>query len=371
MRKVLIVGTTDLYGGVGQIMFNLCRYIDSTKVKFDFMYYVDATDDEKRLIRELGGTFYLVPRYSKHPLKFFRYITNFYRNNQYDCVHLHASTAMLIMYIFPLLFNRKVKVVFHSHISIVPVWYDKILHKLFRCIVVCRTDTFLAVSDLAAIFMYGNSIASQERYIQLKNGIVLENFKYNVEKRNELRDALDIKDNFVVGHIGRFTKQKNQTFLLDVFKSLLDKCDNAILLLVGTGELEEEIRQAVADRGLNKNVIFYGTTQKIYDIIQAMDVFLLPSKWEGLPIVAIEAQAAGLPVVASNNVSCETAITPLYHSMDLYSDPVDKWAEKVLSLKGAKRLNYTSEIIHSGYDISHSAKELEAIYCEVVQGENT
>ena len=359
MKKVLIIGTTYIFGGVGRIIFDLCKHIDRDKVEFDFLYYSDASIEEKKVIKELGGNFYLVPRYSRNPIHFLKYIKKFYREHNYDWIHIHASTAMLLIYSLPVWKEENTKIIYHSHASYLDGGFNRILHRLLKPLVIKHSDIRLAVSKQAATLMYGEGL----NYICLNNGIDTAKYCYDPKVRSNIRSQVGIEDKYVIGNVGRFSVVKNHKFMLKVFNKIYNKDNNTVLLLVGGGELEDEIRQEVKERKLEDSVIFYGTTNEVSKIFQVMDVFFLPSLWEAFPVAAIEAQAAGLPVVASTEISDEVAITPDFHNMDLNRDSIDVWADKLLSLKDSyNRTNKYEAIIQAGYDITTSADELKNIY---------
>lgn len=177
-----------------------------------------------------------------------------------------------------------------------------------------------------------------------------------------MRDELKIsKSDFVIGHVGRFAPPKNHPFLIDVFKSVHDKNRNSKLLLVGTGNGQSNIREKVDNLGLSDSVIFLGNRGDVNRILQAMDVFLFPSLYEGLGIAALEAQASGLPCIISDGVPSECKVTDLAESLDL-NLPIDKWANAVLEKQSAIRKNTYQEIKNAGYDIEQNAKQLENFY---------
>ena len=199
-------------------------------------------------------------------------------------------------------------------------------------------------------------------YTIVNNGIDTEKFVFDKQVRDKIRTGLKIENKFVVGHIGRFSYQKNHEFLIDIFNEVYKKNSNAVLLLLGCGELEKQIREKVHILGLDKAVIFNGTVSNANEFYQAMDCFVLPSHFEGLGIVAVESQASGLKTLCSDVVPKEAQITNLLEFMSL-SDTAEAWAEKVLSYDNRYgRRDMSDEIKKSGFDIKYSAKQLEGLY---------
>ena len=186
----------------------------------------------------------------------------------------------------------------------------------------------------------------------LKNAIDSQNFIADADTRNEIRKELGLKDKFVVGHVGRLHPQKNHDFLIDVFAELKKKKPDAELILVGTGPLEEKVKSKVVEKGLSDCVHFLGNRKDMNRIYQAMDVFVFPSLFEGLGIVAIEAQAAGVPIVCSEGLPPETDITPIYRKL-LLSDGAEKWANAALEMaqNPSAHTNMQKYVIDAGFDI--------------------
>lgn len=199
----------------------------------------------------------------------------------------------------------------------------------------------------------------------LKNAIDSQQFIANENTRREVKQELGLENKFVVGHVGRLHPQKNHDFLIEVFAEIKKKKPDAELILVGTGPLEEKVRSKVADMGLIENVQFLGNRKDMNRIYQAMDIFVFPSLFEGLGIVAIEAQAAGVPIVCSEGLPPETDITPIYRKLML-SDGAEKWAEAAIEMAQSSKAhtNMQKYIIDAGFDMSATAKNMEKYYLE-------
>ncbi len=358
-KEVLVVGTTDPVGGVGQVIKTLCTGIDASTAHFDFLYYEEPTEKAKKYIRELGGQYFVVPRYSKHPVRFLFKTMKIYKRKTYDYVHIHASTGMLIMYAIPVWFSKKTKIIYQSHIDYAtPVW----MHKIFKKIVCRVCDYYIAVSEQAARWMYTVRIIHSNKFFIIRNGIDINKFLFNKEKRDNIRRELGVDGKFILGHVGRFTEQKNHLQILDIFCEVYKRNENSVLLLVGDGPLIETVKQKAEKLNLSDVVIFYGTTDHVEDLVQAMDIFLFPSKWEGLGIVAVEAQAADLPVIASDNVPQEAKILDKFEYCSL-KESDGKWAELILKYSATKeRKNQYSAIKSAGYSAETSVRQVERLY---------
>ena len=370
MKRILYIGTNDIYGGVGHIMFQICSHLPSEEYCFDFMYYEEPSEEALSLMRSFGSNFFLIPRYTRHPFKFIREIKEFYKNNEYDIVHIHASTSSLIMYAFPVWHDKRTKIVYQSHVEALEGFSSRIKHLLLKKRVTKYSDLLLAVSQAAALFMYGKN--KKNDAIVLKNGIVPKDFEFNPEQRANARKELLLDENaFLLGHVGRFCSVKNQTFIVDVFEELQKKCNNSKLIFVGNGEDMDKIVSLVNQKGLSEKVIFYGTTDKVSMLLSAMDCFIFPSLWEGLGIVAIESQMNGLPVVASDKVPSEANVSDIFYSLSLENNSLTEWADKILSMRdySKNRHSHYEDILANGYDITAVTRYLSERYA-VLTDEN-
>lgn len=348
-------------GGTQALLMNIYRNIDRSKVQFDFLVeYPDKQfyDDE---ILSLGGKIYYTNvRNDYNIFKFQKILEEILKNNpEYKIVHVHAFT---IGY-FCLKTAKKCGVpvrIAHSHSNEI-VRNIKYLPKLFlqRIYTIHATDLF-ACSNEAGKYLFKG-----KEFMVLNNAIDIKKFKYNEEIRNAMRRELKISDNFVIGHVGRFQPEKNHLFLIEVFKEIRKKINNAKLILVGTGPLELEIKDKIKSFNLEDHVICLGNRNDVNNIYQAMDVFIFPSLYEGLGIVAIEAQTSCTPIICSDTVPKEIEITDICKKMSL-NESASKWAEMCIEFKNKKINNekYVKDIIESGFDISTTVNELQGYYLE-------
>ena len=225
-------------------------------------------------------------------------------------------------------------------------------------------DEYCACSKIAGESKYTPHIV-KNKMIVLNNGVDLSKFQYNTSIRENIRQKYHIsKDTFVVGHVGRFSYQKNHEYLINIFKELLNQEKNAILMLVGSGELESEIKIQVDELGLKNYVLYCGNVNNVNDYMQAMDIFVLPSRYEGLPIVGVEAQAAGLPIVVSEYVSKELDMGKNVTFLPLAED-VKIWVDKLLELKNDRYLENTQLLKEHGYDVYQTAEIVRNMYMDI------
>lgn len=290
-----------LGGGVEAMLMNYYRHIDRTKIQFDFICDADSTDIPYDEIKKLGGRVILCPPYQKLP-QYLKFLTKLFKENKYKIVHSHINTLS----VFPLYSAKKAGVrtrIAHSHsTSNKKEWKKTLFKNLLRPFSKRYATDYFACSEHAGRWLFGNKTFDNKEVTIIPNAIDIEKFKFDKTVRTRLRKELNInKSTFVVSHIGRFVPQKNHTFLIDVFNEVHKQRPDSVLLLIGQGPLEEKIKQKVKKLGLEKSVKFLGQRNDTNKLYSVMDVFVLPSLYEGLGMVAIEAQINGLRLICSNN----------------------------------------------------------------------
>ena len=363
VKRVLhIVNNKMGYGGIETLLMNIYRNIDTTKIQFDFAVTSrEPGEYDKEIIKRGGKIFYIPSR--RESLKNYKknWDDFFYKyQKEFNAIHMHVSSLTDIT---PLKIAKKYNIknrFIHSHNTYQKGIIHNILNKIHRLNVKKYATNLFACSSEAGRYCFGN-----KKFEVIKNGIDSKKYIYNVETRNEIRKMLNIPEEvFAFVHVGRFSEQKNHTFLIDIFKEIYNRNQDARLFLVGDGGLKESIETKVRELQLQDKVIFLGKRDNVNEILQAMDAFLLPSLHEGLPVVGIEAQAAGLPIYISDTVSPEVKITDLVTFYPLQESP-ENWAKNILdTIETKKRINTQSQIIQAGYDIVNTAKILEQYYKE-------
>lgn len=370
MKRVLQVFGEPLdNGGQEAFIMNMYRNVDREKVQFDFFTpYYCANESLRAEIESMGGrVFEKEGRFDTQGNKndFLENLTAFFEEHQYETVHIHSGS------IFSLAFGARIarksgakKVIVHSHCT----GFDNLKYRLIKAaspfIFKGNATHYLACSKLAAAWKFPSSVMKSGNYTVIKNGIDLEKFTYQPENRAKYRKDLGLEDQFVICHIGRFTEQKNHSFLIEVFFEIQKRLPNARLLLIGEGPLKEPAEAQVQELGIADKVSFLGIRRDVSEILQASDLFLFPSVFEGLGIVAIEAQATGLPVVASEEIPEEADVTPLFHRLAL-KQGASHWAEEILSLSPAgDRLGCAALLKEHGYASKDAAAVLQGIYLE-------
>lgn len=361
IRIAQIIGKW-LGGGVEAVVMNYYRHLDHSKVQFDFICDDDSTNIPYDEIEKLGGKVILIPPYQK-VFKYQKELRRVLRNGKYEIVHSHINTLS----VFPLYAAKKVGVpvrIAHSHSTTnKKEWKKNLLKQVLRPFSKKYATNYMCCSELAGRWLFGDKAYDEGKVYLLNNAIDLDKFKYDKKIRDKKRKELGIKeDTIVIGHIGRFVAQKNHTFLIDIFNQFHKKEKNSILLLAGQGPLQEEIKNKVRELGLDDSVRFLGQRNDANELYQAFDVFLLPSLYEGLPVVGVEAQASGLLCFFSDDMTKETKVLDSTVFMSL-SNTSEEWTGEILTnLKDYKRINTKNEVSDNGFDIEIEARKLEKYY---------
>lgn len=364
IRVLHVIGIMNR-GGAEAMIMNLYRKIDRTKVQFDFVentYEKAAYDDE---IQSLGGIIYHCPHYNgKNHFEYVHWWKEFFNlhRGEYAIVHGHiGSTAAIYLKIAK---KSGVFTIAHSHNSGTDHSLNSYLYFIFSYPTRFIADYFFACSQIAGADRFGQRVVSSSSYSVFHNGIDTNDFSFSKSVRDQVRSELGIENKIVIGHIGRFEKQKNHRLLLDIFRCLKQKQYNCMLLLVGDGPLRTEMMEYAKTIGISGSVIFLGVRSDVNRLVQAMDFFVFPSLHEGLPVTLVETQTSGLPCVISDGVPAESILTNNLISVMGLKDTPEQWADHIVNRFDEERYDRSREVIEAGYDISTTAKWLEEFYLE-------
>ena len=355
-RLLCIVGSMDA-GGAETFLMKVYRNMDRTKYQMDFCVAVKKPGFYDEEIRSLGGKIlYTVPK-SKGMLKSFMTICKIVKDNQYKYVlrvSQHSLSALELL--AARLGGAKVLAFRSSNSKTIGGKVNCLLHEVCKPLANIVPNVKIAPSTEAAEFMFGKKCVKKGKTILLQNGLDTNVYKFSEEARENLRKELDVEDNFVIGHVGRFNFQKNHEFLIDVFAEVKKQKSNAVLVLIGKGELEERVKEKVKTLGLEDSVMLLGVRDNVSQLLSAMDIFVFPSLFEGMPNTVVEAQTNGLPCVVSTNITREVEITDLVCFKSLEEHP-QKWAECIINIEKEQqsRSGYYMKLIEEGYDIKDSS----------------
>ncbi len=359
IRVLQIIGDV-VGGGVETVIMNYYRNIDRTKIQFDFVVHKGALPQYIAQVKKYGGKVYEITSYKSNILKYTYEIYKIIKENNYEIVHSNMNSLSGFPLFAAYLACAKVRIL-HNHTTDNPAeGIRTIAKRILRPFARLFANQYWACSKLAAEWMYGKNAVINGRVTIINNAINLEKFKFNKEKREKLRKELGLENCFVIGHVGRFMKQKNHEFLIDIFNEVLKQRNNAKLLLIGDGNLKSLIEAKVKNLGIEKAVIFLGVRNDVADLYNAMDVFILPSLYEGLPVVGVEVQANGLPFICSDKVTDEILLTDNIKLLSL-RQPKTEWCDAILNTERKEVINIEKTLLKN-FDIKNESKKLKNLY---------
>ena len=346
--------------GLETMLMNYYRNIDREKIQFDFLTHRPERSDYDDEIESLGGKIYYAPRlYPQNYPAYFSYMKDFFKKHpEYQIMHSHIDSMSYL----PLLAGKKAGVpvrIAHSHNTSIDKDFKYPLKQYFRFRITSAANHYLACGEEAGKYLFGN-----KEFKVIPNAVDASKFYFNESVRQNKRKELAYTKEFVVGHVGRISYQKNHKFLIEVFNELQKLETNAVLMLVGVGEKEPEIREQVKRLKLEEKVRFLGNRSDVNELYQAMDVFVLPSLFEGIPVVGIEAQFADLPCIFSDKIPKEVCFSEKSRFLGFDKCP-SEWADAILEYKGIKRSSTNTDILNSHYDIKAAHNILEAYYMKI------
>lgn len=360
VRILHIVAIMNM-GGLETMIMNHYRKIDRTKFQFDFLVHRTEQGVFDEEIRALGGQIFYLPKFN--PFEIYKYnnaLDSFFKDNsQYKIIHSHYNA--LSMWVLRSAKKHGIPVrIAHSHLAYPKFNYQSPIYWYARKKINKYCTFRFACSQNSGKWLFGEEYSAEVKIF--KNAIPLDDFIFNNITRDKVRKKFGLENNFVIGHVGRFHASKNHNFLMQVFSKVIQQDKSARLLLIGDGNEKKHIEDLAIKLGIKENVIFLGKRTDVADIMQAMDVFVFPSKFEALPVTLVEAQASGLKVIASDNLTKETIFTDLIKFKSIDCDPI-KWVNDILD-KNSKfsRSNTYEQIKESGYDIKENILYLSKFY---------
>lgn len=367
MKVLEVFGEPVLSGGQEAFVFEVLKNINMENLQIDCLTaYGWGNENYRQIVEEHGGAAYelkLPFQPGKSRMNIAEPFRVFLQSHSYDVAHIHSGSISALAVMASVADNAGVKkVIVHSHCT---GDNDNFKHKVLRFVASFsmskHVTTYCACSKEAAEWKFVSRYARQACII--KNGIDTERFAFNPNIRKEYRKKLGINEGcFVLGHVGRFSYQKNQAFLIEIFKQLSERMPTSKLLLVGDGEDREKMETQINELKLTDKVILTGNVTNVQDYLQVMDVFVFPSRFEGFPIVAVEAQNAGLPVVLSDTITPDVKLTDEMSFLNLKGTPVSTWTDKILQFKNHRRKNGAEKIKNSGFDIISTAETVRKLY---------
>lgn len=349
-------------GGIETMLMNFYRNIDRSKVQFDFLANKPQPGDYDEEIRELGGRVFVSPGFMSYK-KYLEYMTDLFKQNpDYKIIHTHNGSLML----YALKSAKKNGVpirIAHAHATAVPVGLKNEVKKLIRPMIKYIATDYWGCSEAAGKFYFSEKRWNKNHQL-IHNAVNVSDFVFSEQKREAIRREYGLGDKFIIGHVGRLAPQKNQKKLLEVFSAVLKEKSNAHLVIIGTGELETKLKEYSKELGVDSSVTFTGVLSNVNEWYSAFDVFAMTSLYEGLPVVAIEAQAADLPCILCDTITPEVKITENVKFAGL-KDTAEYWAKIILDFNPKARVSREDELQKAGYDIKAEAARMQNLYLDL------
>ena len=360
--RILIINTVRFrLNGMTSVILNYYRNMDKSNMQIDFVVPNDISTEYRKELEKNHSNIYCIPRNS-NPIKYQWRLYKVMKKNHYDIVHVHGNSALMLLDILPAkMANIPIRIVHSHNTTCSHMKVHKILLPIFKK---CYTHAYACGRD-AGKWLFGT-----EQFVELKNGIDLKKYKFNPSIRDQHRKKINAGSRVVIGHIGNFIEQKNHTFLLDWYAELIKEDTNYLLLLISDGVLMELMKKKVHQLGIGNNVLFLGKTTEVQNYLQAMDIFVLPSLHEGLPVVLVEAQASGLPCVVADTVSQEADITGSLKFLPITDRKT--WVKTIKDFvklqynRGEKSIEWQKKISIAGYDITQNANTMRKLYINYI-----
>lgn len=355
--KILVINTVRFkLNGIAAVIMNYYKAMDKTNLEMEFLTIDEPIEEYKNEFARYSIKCHVVKK--SNILKYVSGIWKVVKEGEYDIVHVHGNSANMAIELLPcLLAGVKVRIAHSHNTTTLHPFAHNLLHPFFSML--C-TERFACGQDA------GKWLYRKKNFVEIKNGINLCKYSFDGDIREKLRKKLGVENCKVIGHVGNFVEQKNHSYLIDIFYELLKKDSSVVLLLISDGILLPQIKEKVKSLNIEKNVIFLGKTTEVHKYMQVMDIFVLPSLYEGLPVVLIEAQAAGLQCVVSDVIDRKVNVSNSIDFIPLTNK--EKWVENILDkdINVIKRsecsIRWQNELVESGYDIAENAKIMKRLY---------
>lgn len=363
IRILHVLGGLERRGAETMIM-NIYRNIDRETVQFDFVIHTHEKQAYYQEILDLGGKIYHFPAFNGKNLFLIKKLWDgfFKEHPEYKILHSHIRSYASIY--FQIAKKHGLKLIIHSHSTSNGKGLTSAVKYVLQLPLRFQADFFMACSTESGKWLYGKNACKKPNYRLIPNGIDIDQFAYSETIAAEYRKSLGLQDKFVIGHVGRLHKAKNHMFLLDIFAGVCERRPDAMLLLVGDGDVREKIESKIRRLGLENRVLITGTRSDVSNLLQAMDVFVFPSLWEGLPVTVVEAQAAGLPCLISDMITNDVVISESVKRLPIENSK--EWIDAILSVD-THRKDVRDKIKSAGFDVRDVAVVLKNLYIDLIK----
>lgn len=353
-------------GGKKNLVMEYFRHINHNEITIDFICDSDSNSIPEEEVKQLGGKVFRITPY-EHILKNMREMLRIFKEEKYDVVHAWNS----MMNVFPMRMAKKagVKVRISESLSMANKHESKTFIKYaLRPFSNVAANYYMSCGEDCGVFQFGRKALKQGKISIFKTVINVRENAYNQELRMVTRNKFKWNDKVVYGFIGRFVPQKNPLFIIDIFNEIQKLQDNAHLVLIGFGDLEKKMSENISMYGIENKVENLGRREDIKQFYNAFDAFLLPSLYEGLPVVGLEAQSCGLPIFFSTEITRETKACDMAHFISLQT-PASEWARTIVDIVSQeirKRKSYVDELIAAGFDSDSESQRLQQFYIDAI-----
>lgn len=363
MKKIRIAhiagGLTS--GGVEAVIYNYFSNMDLSDYELVYISYTEPNPEVRKKFEAIGFTVYRVTEKKVNFFKSVREVAYIFKKHHINVVHSHMTLMCFVTSIIGMLCGIKIRIM-HSHLALSTKGVKRVPYFLFKVASRITATDWFACGREAAVYMYGKEALQAGKVKILNNAVEIDKYRYNKSVRDEIRKKYGIEDKICIGHVGRFIEQKNHFFLLDIYKELLLTNSNMVLLCVGEGVLESAVKEKAKKENLQDAIIFMGSCNNVNELYQAMDMLLFPSLYEGLPLVLVEAQTAGLECFVSDMVTKEIQLSEKVHYLSLGKSAVE-WAEYIQNhISSTGRNDVVKVIVEKGYSIEKEVKVLDQFY---------
>lgn len=368
-RKIRVLYITDTFrqrSGITAVIRNYLTHFDWDKIQVDLLVNDTSEEEAVEQMRKLGANIFYMPVLGMRTISpFFKFIKSFFKEHHYDIIHSHYYQIDTL--VFPIAKKHfNCKCISHSHSTKYSEYFIRGLRNRIMCWNIGDVaDYWAACSNDAGIFLFGKSFQNSPKKLIVINGIESKEYEFDNQVREQKRNEFGIgNEEIIVGHIGRMAPPKNPLFLLDIFQELLKLNDKYRLMMVGNGPMESEVRDKATRLGLTDKIYFAGVRNDVPKLINAFDFFLFPSLYEGLGIVAVEAQANGLNCLVSDVIPSEVDLTGITR-LSLKA-PASEWAQKINQIGFSRHENNVQKVVEAGYDIQIAANALYDFYSQII-----
>lgn len=350
-------------GGADRILYDYTtRMMD--EFQFDFIVHTDYVGILETELISKGCRIFHIPPLHENKNEYKRRIEEIIRDGKYDIIHVSQGYRGLFFLYYAKKYGVKTRIA-HSHMAYIPESLkEKIIRNISTVFVKYLATNLFACGNDAAKWMWGKKAFHHDKVFIMKNAIDTKRFAFSEDKRSQIRKEFNVEGKFVIGNVARFSYQKNHEFLIHTFSEIKKSRENAVLMLVGRGELESDVKKQVEELGIQDSVIFTGVRNDVPDLLNAMDVFALPSRFEGLPVILVEVQANGLPTLVSEHVTREIDICTNINYLPL---SIEQWVESLSILEMVRDEKSLNSVSKQGYNIEIEAEKIKKIYLALAQ----